>query len=264
MATHGTLSAFNPNKEPWTAYTERLHYYFVANEVKSDEKKCAILLSVCGPDTYATIRSIVDAETLASTSYEDLIKRLQRHYDPKPSFIVQRFKFYNRTRAAGETVSTFVAALRQIAEHCEYRETLKDMIRDRLVCGINHEGIQKKLLAEKNLTYERALVIALALESAEQGTKDLKSAATAATSLPKDLHYASLHPPNHQATGANKRDRMSTPCYRCLGNHTPSTCKFRTVECHFCDILLKLADQRKTTQVRNLQGYKGTQTKLIT
>ena len=197
----------------------------------------SILLSVCGPDTYATIRSIVDAETLASTSYEDLIKRLQRHYDPKPSFIVQRFKFYNRTRAlqaAGETVSTFVAALRQIAEHCEYRETLKDMIRDRLVCGINHEGIQKKLLAEKNLTYERALEIALALESAEQGTKDLKSAATAATSLPKDLHYASLHPPNRQATGGNKTDSMSTPCYRCLGNHTPSTCKFRTAECHFC------------------------------
>ena len=103
--------------------------------MKSDEKKCAILLSVCGPDTYATIRSIVDAETLASTSYEDLIKHLQCHYDPwpKPSFIVQRFKFYNRTRAAGETVSTFVAALHQIAEHCEYRETLKDMIRDRLV-----------------------------------------------------------------------------------------------------------------------------------
>ena len=48
--------------------------------MKSDEKKCAILLSVCGPDTYATIHSIVDAETLANTSYEDLIKRLQRHY----------------------------------------------------------------------------------------------------------------------------------------------------------------------------------------
>ena len=102
MATHGT---FNPNKEPWTAYTERLHHYFVANEVKSDEKKCAILLSVCGPDTYTTIRSVVDAEALASTNYEDLIKHLQRHYDPKPSFIIQHFKFYNRTRAAGETVT---------------------------------------------------------------------------------------------------------------------------------------------------------------
>ena len=115
-----------------------------------------------------------------------------------------------------------------------YRETLKDMIRDHLVCGINHKGIQKKLLAEKNLTYDGALEITLGLESAEQGTEDLKSVATASTSLPKDLHYASPHPPNGQATGGNKRDRISTPCCRCLGNHAPSTCKFCTAECHFC------------------------------
>ena len=202
MATHGTLSAFNPAKEHWTAYTERLQYYFIANEVKSDEKKRAILLSVCGPDTYKTIRGIVDAETLASTAYNELIEMLKSHYDPKPSFIVQRFKFYNRTREAGETVSTFVATLRQIAEYCDYKETLNDMIRDRLVCGINHEGIQKKLLAEKNLTYEKALEIALAMETAEQGTKDLKSATT---TLPKDLHYTSQHPPNRQTLGGRRR-----------------------------------------------------------
>ena len=43
MATHGELSAFNSAKEHWTAYIERACYYFITNEVKSDEKKCAIL-----------------------------------------------------------------------------------------------------------------------------------------------------------------------------------------------------------------------------
>ena len=151
MATHGALSVFNPSKEPWITYTERLQYYFIVNDVQSEDKKCAILLSVCGPDTYKTIRSLVDAETLAKTKFEELLTILKNHYDSKPSFIVQHFKFYNRTRTAGETVSTFVAALHQIAEYCEYNETLNDMIRDRLVCRINHEGIQKKLLAEKIL-----------------------------------------------------------------------------------------------------------------
>ncbi len=33
------------------------------------------------------------------------------------------------------------------------------MLLDRLVCGINDEDIQKKLLAEIALTYERALTI---------------------------------------------------------------------------------------------------------
>jgi len=64
------------------------------------------------------------------------------------------------------------------------------MIRDYLVCGINYESTQRKLLAEKNLTYEKPLEIALAMEMAEQGTKDLKSATT---SSPKDLHFMPLN-----------------------------------------------------------------------
>ena len=89
------------------------------------------------------------------------------------------------------------------------------MIRDRLVCGINREGIQKKLLAEKNLKYQKALDVALAVETAEQDTKDLKSAT--GTTLPKDLHYTSPLLPNNQSTSGNRRDNVSAPCYRCLG-----------------------------------------------
>jgi len=232
MATHGTFSAFNPEQEPWTTYTERLHYYFIANGVKTEEQKCAILLSVCGSDTYKTICSLIGGETLATAKFAELIELLQKRYDPKPSFIVQCLKFYNRTQAADELVSTYLAALHQIAEHCEYKETLNDMIRDRLVCGINHEGIQKKLLAEKNLTYEKALELALAMETAEQDTKELKSATS--TSLPKDLHHTSSHPPTGQASRGKGRDSVPAPCYRCLGQHTPSTCKFHTAECYLC------------------------------
>jgi len=146
----------------------RARYYFIANDVKTDEKKCAILFSGCGPETYQTFRSIVGMETLNKEKFVEIITA---HYDPKPSFIVQCFKFYSRTRATGETIAAFVASLRKIAEHCEYKDTLKYILRDRLVCGVNHEGIQCKLLAEKNLIYEKALEIALTMEAAEKGNK---------------------------------------------------------------------------------------------
>ena len=187
MATHGEFSAFNPVKEYWTAHIERARYYFIANDVKTDEKKHTILFSGCGPETYQTISSIVDAETLQSSKFEELVEIISTHYDSKPSFIVQRFKFYNRVRAPGESIAAFVASLRKIAEHCEYKDTLKDMLRDRLVCEVNHDGIQRKLLAEKNVMYDKALKIALTMETAEQGTKDLK--ARDKLPAPSDLHY---------------------------------------------------------------------------
>ena len=40
------------------------------------------------------------------------------------------------------TQANFVAALRDLAEHCEYRDTLNTMLRDRIVYGIRDEKIQ--------------------------------------------------------------------------------------------------------------------------
>ena len=48
MATHGSVVQFDPEKEEWTSYVERLNYYLIANEVTEDAKKCAILMSCCG------------------------------------------------------------------------------------------------------------------------------------------------------------------------------------------------------------------------
>ena len=49
------------------------------------------------------------------------------------------------------------------------------MQRNRRACGVNHLGIQKRLLAEKDLTFDKALNIAKPLEAAEKDTQDLKS-----------------------------------------------------------------------------------------
>ena len=93
----------------------------------------------------------MDTQTLESSKFEELVEIVSAHYDPKPSFIVQCFKFYNRIRAPGESIAAFIASLHKIAEHCEYKDTLKDMLRDRLVCGVNHEGIQQNYWLRKTL-----------------------------------------------------------------------------------------------------------------
>ena len=99
---------------------------------------------------------------------------MKNYYQPKPSKIVQRFKFNTRNQAEGESIATYLAALRTLAEHCEYRDSLKDMLRDRLVCGVLHEGTQKRLLYEKDLTYQKAVELAQSIELAEKDMKDIK------------------------------------------------------------------------------------------
>ena len=51
---------------------------------------------------------------------------------------------------------------------------LSDMLRDRLVVGIMNDRIQRRLLAEKELTFKRAYELAIAHETAEKNTTELK------------------------------------------------------------------------------------------
>ena len=47
------------------------------------------------------------------------------------------------------------------------------MLQDRIVRGINDQQTQKKLLAEKALSFDRAMEIALAVESATKEARDM-------------------------------------------------------------------------------------------
>ena len=67
----------------------------------------------------------------------EIVKLVSNHHNPKPSAIMQRFKFNCRIRGSNESVAEYVTSLRQLAEHCEYGTFLDDMLRDRIVCGIN-------------------------------------------------------------------------------------------------------------------------------
>lgn len=50
----------------------------------------------------------------------------------------------------------YVAELRCLAQDCNYGATLDPMLRDRLVCSIDDDQIQRSLLSETNLTFETA------------------------------------------------------------------------------------------------------------
>ena len=173
-AVHGSMSAFNPSSENWRAYVERLEQYFVANAIDTVERKRAILLSICGAETYQLIRDLVSPEKPADKTYQEITELVTKHYSPKPSVVMQRFKFNKRNQGRDESIASYVAALRQLSEFCEYGATLEEMLRDRLVCGVNNEKIQLRLLAEPDLTYARSLQLAQAMEIAEKDRQQLK------------------------------------------------------------------------------------------
>ena len=112
------------------------------------------------------------------------MERVKQHFNPKPSPIVRRFEFNTRCQKEGESVSEFVTALRKIAEHCEFRDVLDDMMRDRIICGISSKRTQQRLLQEADLTYAKAHDMALAAETAQKNSECLQEPTLQDNSLP--------------------------------------------------------------------------------
>ena len=160
--------------EEWTQYVERMEHYFEANEIDSDEKKRSIFLSVIGAKTYKLLLGLIRPEIPSKMSYKELAEVGKNRYVPKPSVIVRRYKFNTRIRGSDESISTFMSELRTLSEHCEFGSALDEMLRDRLVCGVNDDRIQRRLLAEPTLDLKRALEIAHGIETAAKDVRDLR------------------------------------------------------------------------------------------
>ena len=90
---------------------------------------------------------------------------MKQHYCPKTAVVVQRFKFNSRVHQTRESIIVYVAELRRLANSCNYGAALNDMLRDCLVVGINDDHIQRRLLAEGDLSFGKALEMALGIEA---------------------------------------------------------------------------------------------------
>ena len=73
---------------------------------------------------------------------------MREYFHPRRSDIVQCFHFNSRVRQSNETIVAFVAELRKLSEFCNFGDKLDEMLRNRIVCDINHPAMQNRLLKD--------------------------------------------------------------------------------------------------------------------
>ena len=102
------------------------------------------------------------------------------------------------------------------------------MLRDRLVCGFRDCCLQQRLLAETDLTFQKALDISQVIKAAERNARDLQAKQT-----PKPIPALNQPTRRPYSQGWPKSSDNQTKCYRCGSSHQARECPFKDAECHY-------------------------------
>ena len=212
----GRLEEFDYTTDDWTTYAERIEHYFKANDVAEDKKKDALLASIggktftllasIGGKTFTLLRSLTAPGKPGDNNMGNWWN-LRKHLNPKPIVISERFRFFKRDQREGESIKQYAAVLQKLTEHCNFGPALNEALRDRLICGMRNQTVQKRLLVKADLDFAKALEIAEMEEMAIKDASELQLQAK-----PEPVHH--IEKPARTTNGMRSKDKstdMSRP-----------------------------------------------------
>ncbi|KAJ8665862.1 hypothetical protein QAD02_007524 [Eretmocerus hayati] len=191
---------FNKEKDKWEDYVERLEFVFIAQNITDDSKKVAHLLTRCGPDSYKLIRDICAPTKLKDMKYDELVKKVNDHLCPKRSDNVERSLFRKTLQRTGESVTDFVTRLKENSLHCNFGAELNKNLCEQLSAGLQDQETKIALYSETDLTYEKAIAIAVTREAA------CESAASTNHSAPNQPIHHMQRKPGSSSSGGYRRN----------------------------------------------------------
>ena len=239
MPEIGTIACFDESIEDFETYCSRVDFYFEANKVAAAEKK-AVFVTLLGSKLFSLTQDLLSPKTLNDATHAEIVAALKKHFKPKKVVIYERYKFHTRSQAQGESIAEFVVGLKSCARTCEFGEALDDMLRDRFVVGLLDEATQRTLLTELDLTFNKAVSVASARETA---AKDVREMGRRTTIHAVGSAHTNKFKPNN---GANN-SIPNTPCTGCGKLHWRKDCPWKDKECFKCHMKGHLKKYCKNT-----------------
>ena len=247
---------------PWGQWKSLFDTYMLASAASkfNEDRRCALLLHCLGPEgqrIFHTLPPSANAEASGAdlsaaggtaASYQETVKRLEKHFSPTINVVAERYRFRQRAQRPAEPVDDYISALRALSTTCEFGALQNELIRDQVVEKTSSEKVRERLLMEPKLTLDSAIQIARQTESAMREAKNLAESnfqdqanvhAVGATAKfkPRSNTTGKQYFRQNQFRGKPSHSQSSISCYRCGDpNHKANDkcCPAKDASCRNC------------------------------
>ncbi|PIK39574.1 hypothetical protein BSL78_23581 [Apostichopus japonicus] len=197
-----------------------------------EPNKLCILTNFVSPKVY---ESIADC-----TTYETAIKILGDLYVKPKNEIFARHLLATRRQEPGESLDTYLQALKTLANDCNFKsvtaEAYRDeYIRDSFISGLLSPSIRQRLLENKTLDLQTMHDQARALESAQKNSESYTLHGPP-TLTPQSAAVKSDIRPEPLMETIDSASTTTAKCFFCgYAKHPRSRCPARDETCNKCD-----------------------------
>lgn len=199
-----------------------------------EKEQCSAFLYIIGRDG----RDVFNTMTIPDTDkdkIEVLFQKFKEYCQPSENTIVWRNHFNTKTQARGESLGQFVTELRTLAKKCKFGQLSDELIRDRIVCGINNEKLKERLLRDGELTIPRTISVCRASEETTHMMTNLNHEKAAVATVSKKRDRGGQPYKQKPTPGPHKpRQESSKPCGQCGMRHDKGKCPAYGNKCMKC------------------------------
>ena len=153
----------------WVKWIRRYERFRIVSGIDKHSEATQVnsLIYSMGDQADNILRSFNLSEEDAK-KYTTVKDKFDCHFIKRRNVIFERAKFNMRKQEDGECVDSFITALYELAEHCNYGALREEMIRNRLVVGITDSKLSENLQLDSELTLEKAITQAHQKETVKQ------------------------------------------------------------------------------------------------
>ena len=161
--------------DEWPKWKKRFEQYRSASglNAEADPRQVDTLLYCMGEEADSVLASThISAED--RKKYDAVVGKFDAYFQVRRNIIFERAKFNRRSQREGESAEQYITELYELIEFCEYGGLKEEMLRDRLVVGIQDLTLSEKLQTDPELTLEKAKTMIRQKAAAKEHRRELQ------------------------------------------------------------------------------------------